>query len=161
MKTKTGKINSLITVAILAAGLYFTACDDSVTGENNQGISGGSLTIANIDGYDGNFICARGNDASGKELFAAGAIPANGTIRCVQISDKFAVLNVYEVKNGTFSSYSGTAVAELSVFITNKARVAYNEIVTFDENSLPGWLVDFDIVVKPSFVSGKGTDSFH
>ena len=155
MKTKMENITALlITVVSLIIIAGFTACDDGSVSGNDQNTTNGRLTIF-FYSSNGSYVCARGVDVNGKTLFAAGA-KAGNAVRCVPISQSGAVLNVWEVKTGgTFSSFSGTGVAELEVFILEDPLVTYDEIMALDFDDLPGY-VFYYAKMKPFFNSGKG-----
>ena len=140
-------------VFIMAA---FTACDDS-GGSNNQANTNRGLTIyynSEEYEYEGDFICARGIDAVGKQLIAALDI-SGSTIVCAQASAYSSTLNVWEVKDGKFIPYSGSGIAFFNVFVMYDDTVSYNKIMTLDE-------IDCIAIgyTEPSFVTGLGFSLF-
>ena len=163
---------SLIIIIALAA-----SCDDSsnsiTTNRNNQTVTAGSLTINFYGGPNGvpggvnnRYTLARSNNNNGKYIACGGDIITFDNIKCAEISDNYAVLNVWEFKNGEFIPYTGSDIITFDIFLLGQEAVeSKNYKLTYDELEIINasdiyWQNNVDKIWKNQvtlpFTSGEG-----
>ena len=148
---KVTQLTGIIAITAIIALAAACSDDSSIINSQNEAFTTGRLTVDFGNLHTNQFIFARSNGYD-KRLIAVGDIDG-GYINCVRPSAGYAVLKVWEVKDGSFIQYKGNDVVKFDVFFMGKHFVTFEEILELEADDY--WVFDIR-EIKPSFTSGKG-----
>jgi hypothetical protein len=108
-----------IIALVAVVGFSFSACEvEPAGGDITVGSTIGTLTITGLDGFDGNYVAALGEDDEGNKYLAASSVSSDGDVTCGTVVEGSVTLKVWKfISNTELGDFNGSGEIEFHVDI--------------------------------------------